>query len=202
MMRFDKSEFEEITLLPGNMLTKFSVIALSKLYSLNDQRVSQTMVKGDLIIPTSDRIMTRSQAKLSKLLPTDDCFIFVLTIPDPDQYTIIPAQLKIIKVLIQELESASGLHSASNAAAAAAAEFADEEGENDDWEDVPSTIDLGLGSTKADLMAFGDGSASFLRQKDDETQASLLPQSFCHLFQTNEFGGLLSGQGKCKESLA
>jgi len=53
------------------------------------------------------------------------------------------------------------------------AEFADEEGENDDWEDVPSTLDLGLGSTKADLMAFGDGSANFMRQKDDETQAYL-----------------------------
>lgn len=42
-----------------------SVIALSKLYSLNDPRVNQTLVKGDLIIPVSDRIMTRSQAKLS-----------------------------------------------------------------------------------------------------------------------------------------
>ncbi|TVY53829.1 Importin subunit beta-5 [Lachnellula cervina] len=122
--------------------------------NLNDQRVNQTMVKGDLIIPTSDRIMTRSQAKLN-------------------QFTIIPAPLKIIKVLIQELESASGLHSASNAAAAAAAEFADEEAENDDWEDVPSTLDLGLGSTKADLMAFGEGSTNFMRQKDDETQAYL-----------------------------
>ncbi|TVY23470.1 Importin subunit beta-5 [Lachnellula hyalina] len=133
-----------------------NVIALSKLYSLNDHRVNQTMVKGDLIIPTSDRIMTRSQAKLN-----------------PDQFTIIPAPLKIIKVLIQELESASGLHSASNALAAAAAEFADEEGENDDWEDVPSTLDLGLGSTKADLMAFGESSTNFMRQKDDETQAYL-----------------------------
>ncbi|TVY58687.1 Importin subunit beta-5 [Lachnellula suecica] len=133
-----------------------NVIALSKLYSLNDQRVNQTMVKGDLIIPTSDRIMTRSQAKLN-----------------PDRFTVIPAPLKIVKVLIQELESAAGLHSAANAAAAAAAEFADEEGENDDWEDVPSTLDLGLGSTRADLMAFGDGSASFQRQKDDETQAYL-----------------------------
>ncbi|KAK0119475.1 hypothetical protein ONS95_010922 [Cadophora gregata] len=42
-----------------------NVIALSKLYTLNDQRVVQTTVKGDLIIPKSDRIMTRSQAKLS-----------------------------------------------------------------------------------------------------------------------------------------
>ena len=113
------------------------------------------MVKGDLIIPTSNRIMTRSQAKAN-----------------PDKYTIIPAPLKIIKVLIEELLSASGAQNA--AMAAAAAEFADEEGDDDGWEDVPSTLDLGLGSTKADLMAYGDGMGSaFGRQRDDETQAYL-----------------------------
>jgi hypothetical protein len=127
------------------------------------------MVKGDLIIPTSDRIMTRSKAKLSKSLlhPHDPANTL-----DPDQYTIIPAPLKIIKVLIEELLSASGHHtSASAAAAAAAAEFADEDEDNDSWEDVPSVLDLGLGSTKAELMAYGEG--SFVRQRDDETQAYL-----------------------------
>lgn len=44
-----------------------SVIALSKLYSLNDSRMAQTMVKGDLIVLDTDRIMTRSRAKLSML---------------------------------------------------------------------------------------------------------------------------------------
>ena len=43
--------------------SRSSVIALSKLYSLNDLRVVQTMVKGDLIVPQSDRIVTRSQSK-------------------------------------------------------------------------------------------------------------------------------------------
>lgn len=54
------------SLIRDRMLTPHSVIALSKLFSLNDPRVVQTMVKGDLIIPKSDRIMTRSQAKLSR----------------------------------------------------------------------------------------------------------------------------------------
>lgn len=48
------------------MLTGLSVIALSKLYSLNDPRVAQTNVKGDLIVSNSNRIMTRSRAKLGK----------------------------------------------------------------------------------------------------------------------------------------
>lgn len=48
-----------------------SVIALSKLYSLNDPRLAQTMVKGDMIINQSDgRIMTRSRAKASKYCRT------------------------------------------------------------------------------------------------------------------------------------
>lgn len=131
------------------------------------------MVKGDLIIPVSDRIMTRSKAKLSNppvpLLP----FKHKLTNPpDPDQYTIIPAPLKILKVLIEELLSASGISAAANAAQAAA-EYADEEADDDGWEDVPSTLDLGLGTTKADLMAYGEGQGSFMRQRDDETQAYL-----------------------------
>lgn len=134
-----------------------NVIALSKLFTLNDQRVVQTMVKGDLIIPKSDRIMTRSQAKLN-----------------PDQFTIIPAPLKILKVLIEELSSAAGHGSSAAAAAAAAAEFADEEADDDGWEDVHTNVlDLGLGSTKAELMAYGEGQGSFMRQRDDETQAYL-----------------------------
>ncbi|KAA8571295.1 hypothetical protein EYC84_000618 [Monilinia fructicola] len=147
-----------------------NVIALSKIFSLNDQRVTQTMVKGELIIPTSNRIMTRSKAKLSK----DGHFVAPPSLtrqPDPDQYTIIPASLKIVKVLIEELLSASGLQNA--ATAAAAAEFADEEGDDDSWEDVPNVLDLGLSSTKADLMAFGEGRGSFTRNRDDETQAYL-----------------------------
>lgn len=122
------------------------------------------MVKGDLIIPTSDRIMTRSKAKLSTtpLRPLD--FSNKL---DPDQYTIIPAPLKIVKVLIEELLSASGHH----ISAQAAADDFDDEAEDDSWEDVPSILDLGLGSTKEQLMAYGEG--SFVRQRDDETQAYL-----------------------------
>ncbi|KAI1332992.1 armadillo-type protein [Xylariaceae sp. FL0255] len=132
-----------------------NVIALSKLFSLNDPRIAQTQVKGDMIIPTSDRIMTRSRAK-----------------QNPDQYEIIPAPLKILKVLIEELMSASGLNSAAaHVAAAAAAEFADDDNDDDGWEDDPDTIDLSLGGTKADLMGYLD--QSNIRHRDDETQQYL-----------------------------
>lgn len=90
---------------------------------------------------------------------------------DPDQYTIVPAPLKIFKVLIEELLSASGVQNA--ATALAAADFADEE-DDDGWEDLPSVLDLGSGAAKADLMAYAEGlGGSFMRQRDDETQAYL-----------------------------
>ncbi|KAI1462143.1 ARM repeat-containing protein [Annulohypoxylon moriforme] len=130
-----------------------NVIALSKLYSLNDARVIQTLVRGDLVMPTSDRILTRSRSKQT-----------------PDQYTIVAAPLKILKVLIEELLSAAGVGGAASAAAAAAAEFADDN-DDDGWEDDPDTIDLNLGSVKNDLMGFLE--ASNMRNRDDETQAYL-----------------------------
>lgn len=131
-----------------------NVIALSNLYRLNDARLAATMVRGDLIIPVSDRIMTRSRAK-----------------QNPDQYTIIPAPLKILKVLIEELLTASGISGAANAAAAAAAQFADDDDDDDGWEDDPDAVDLGLGGNKNDLMGFLE--ASNMRARDDQTQEYL-----------------------------
>lgn len=91
---------------------------------------------------------------------------------DPDQYTIISASLKIIKVLIEELLSASGARPAANLAAAAvanAAQFDEDDGE-DGWED-DETLDLTLNSVKGDLMSFMEGGGQ--RERDDETQAYL-----------------------------
>lgn len=72
--------------------------------------------------------------------------------------------------------SASGMQAASSVAAAAATELADEDDDEDNegWEDVndDNTLDLALGSTKLDLMAWGEGATS--RQRDDETQAYLV----------------------------
>jgi hypothetical protein len=52
------------TIPSANRIT--SVIALSKLYSLNDPRLAQTQVKGDLIVNNDDGLIkTRSRAKQS-----------------------------------------------------------------------------------------------------------------------------------------
>ncbi|KAF2460958.1 putative importin 9 [Lineolata rhizophorae] len=143
-----------------------NVIALSKLYDLQDPRLAQIQVKGDLIVPQSDRIMTRSR-----------------TLQNPDQYTVVSAQLKIMKVLVDELLSAAGggpqgmaARSGLAAAQQMAAEEAAEEDEDDDdeWEDDLDTLDLGLGVTKRDLMSYDQPNSAFGRAPDDETQAYLV----------------------------
>ncbi|CBF86299.1 hypothetical protein AN2164.2 [Aspergillus nidulans FGSC A4] len=138
---------------------KQNIIALATLYNLEDPRLAQVQVKGDLIVQDTGRIKTRSQAR-----------------NNPDRYTTVTAPLKIIKVLVEELAAASG-NKEIDAATAAALE---EEGSDDDdeWEDVPdNTLDLSLGVTKQELMAFGEGGTEGVfgvRKRDDETQAFLL----------------------------
>ncbi|KAL4951828.1 armadillo-type protein [Aspergillus filifer] len=137
---------------------KQNIIALTTLYNLEDPRVAQVQVKGDLIVQDTGRIKTRSQARAN-----------------PDRYTTVPAPLKIVKVLVEELAAASG-NKEIDAATAAALE---EEGsdEDDEWEDVPDNVlDLSLGVTKQELMSFGEGgteSVFGVRKRDDETQSFL-----------------------------
>lgn len=180
------------------------------------------MVRGDLIVDNTDgRIKTRSRARQStspqpNLTTSTDSRLVRLyeeyqaeqyanettSCADPDKYTSIPASLKIVKVLIEELLSASGVRAASNAASAAMASAQldlEEEDGDDDWEDDDDTLDLTLGSTKADLMSFMEGSQ---RQPDDETQA-YLTEFFIRCGRENlanfqDWYGLLTEEEKAK----
>lgn len=134
-----------------------SIAALTKLYDLNSPLLSDITVQGDLIVPQnqSSRIITRSRARLM-----------------PTQYTSVDANLKIMKLLIEELQVEKAQLDPASAAAAAGATAAlgDEDdlddGEDDgEWEDDPRDfLDLGSGMTKADLMALGT-------RDDDEDDA-------------------------------
>ncbi|KAL4878904.1 armadillo-type protein [Aspergillus karnatakaensis] len=138
---------------------KQNIIALATLYNLEDPRLAQVQVRGDLIVQDTGRIKTRSQAR-----------------NNPDRYTNVSAPLKIVKVLVEELAAASGNKEIDAATAAALEE--ENSDEDDEWEDVPdNTLDLGLGVTKQELMAFGEGGNEGVfgvRKRDDETQAFLL----------------------------
>jgi importin-9 len=154
-----------------------NVIALSKLYSLEDPRIKQIGVKGDLIVQESGRIKTRSQAK-----------------SNPDRWTTIPANLKMLKVLVEELTNASTSRFDASAAAAALDSEGSEDG--DDWEDVGAgsigALDLGFGMTKQELMAYEEeDSPSNSRQRDDETSEYLMGW-FREQAQKPEFGEMFA----------
>lgn len=128
------------------------MIALTKIYDLHDPTLEVMHVQGDLIVRQSDRIMTRSRAK-----------------QHPDEYTSVPAQLKIVKVLVEELLADSN-------ASTGVAKDDDSDGGTDgsDWEDEPDAfLDLSTGMTKDQLMALGQDDAP-TRDRDDETQAILI----------------------------
>lgn len=91
---------------------------------------------------------------------------------DPDQFTTVPATLKIIKVLIEELQAAGG---AGPQLTQDEIERLEEAGSDDgEWEDDPDAVDLGSSSVKAELMAFAEEKPYAQRQRDDETQAYLI----------------------------
>jgi len=148
-----------------------SVIALSKLYDLDDQRLAQISVKGDLIVnPTSSRIMTRSRTR-----------------QQPDQFTSVSATLKILKVLIEELQAAgAGGRSQEQEVIELLEEAQDDD---DEWEDDPDTLDLASPSAKEGWtrlqarvikrLEIANKDLALMRlvendrKRDDETQAYL-----------------------------
>lgn len=152
MTRSDRSECRHNNF--RIVLTVCSVIALTKIYELHDARIAAIEVKGDLIVRDTGRIMTRSRAR-----------------QQPDEYTSVSCQLKIVKVLLEELLSASGN---SALGAAAREEDDDDDPEDDEWEDDnDDVLDLSTGMTKSELMALGEDDGP-IRGKDNETQSFLV----------------------------
>ncbi|KAH0605511.1 uncharacterized protein H6S33_004733 [Morchella sextelata] len=145
-----------------------NVIALSLLYRLQDPRLSQIMVKGDLIVPESNRIMTRSKAK-----------------QNPDRFTMIPVPLKIVKLLVLELGSTMGDATKSYYNSSQLAAESDSEDEGEGWEDMPASLNI-PGISTEELMALGGGSGRVSRQANDETYAYLT--SFFRELSTTNLG--------------
>jgi hypothetical protein len=148
--------------------------------------------------------MTRSRARTSTSFKFCPGLAQLTHSIDPDRWTIIPATLKILKVLIVELQSAAGAPLDANAAA----ELADEASDDGSWEDEPNPfVDLGSGFTKEQLMAYAaDDGPSTGRQRDDETQEFLV-EFFKRAATTTgfaeEFGQLTADeQQRLRESAA
>ena len=70
------------------MRNELSTYALSLLLANMDERLGQVQLKGDLMPTTDGRIVTRSRSK-----------------SHPVQYTVVPAPIKIMKLLLADLQS-------------------------------------------------------------------------------------------------
>jgi hypothetical protein len=77
---------ENHTSFHGYFSIQLSTYALSLLLTNLDPRLMQIQLKGDLIITSERRIVTRSRAKAN-----------------PDRYTMVPAPVKIIKLLLADI---------------------------------------------------------------------------------------------------
>lgn len=127
---------ESFDVVRGEKRTKENIVALSKLYFLNDQRLASMKVNGDLLPHESDIIITRSKAKSL-----------------PDRYTQVSAYQKIVKLFISELEFRGKHQDPQLLMAGTSMNFgynpldtrtmeSTEEGEGeDDWEDVDGPLE-------------------------------------------------------------
>lgn len=65
----------------------------------------------------------------------------------------VPVNLKIIKLLVEELLSASGSMRALDASAAAAAGLEEANSDDDEWEDEPGLLDLSRSTVKEGIYS-------------------------------------------------
>lgn len=80
-----------------------------------DSRLHDIQVRGDLIVPKSATIQTRSKSKTN-----------------PDRFTTISLPLKILKIFVREFRNAPANGTLDSAALQTAADVSDED---DEWED-------------------------------------------------------------------
>lgn len=79
--------FQSFEVTRGYEKIKQNALALGKIFSLADNRIENLVVNGDIIPYEGDKILTRSMTKLM-----------------PERYTQISASLKILKLLVSELD--------------------------------------------------------------------------------------------------
>lgn len=124
---------ESFEIVRGERRIKENIIALIKLFFLDDARLHKLTVNGDLIPYDGDLIITRSMAKKM-----------------PDKYVQVPLYTKIIKLFVSELgfqnkqpnpEQLITTDITKDAANNDNDDHDDDDDDDDDWEDVDDVLD-------------------------------------------------------------
>lgn len=173
--------FQSFEVTRGYEKIKQNALALAKIYTLNDERIQNLIVDGDLIPYEGDVIRTRSMTKSM-----------------PDKYTQISASLKIIKLLISELNFQC--QQANNEINPEDVKEYQDDGNEDDWEEID---DVGIPDYEK-LKSYVDSDNEDDEHEDqngDEDLKNLLIQFFkeCttkNLGNFNKYYGLLTDDEK------
>jgi hypothetical protein len=147
--------FESFEVTRGYEKITQNALALGKIFSLNNERVKNILVDGDIIPYDGDLIRTRSMAKSM-----------------PDQYTQISAPQKILKLLIGELEFQSQQPNPNDYLTNANDDAEEDGGEG--WEDMD---DLGV-PTFEKLQSYVDSDQEEEESGGDDTLMKILVQFF------------------------
>lgn len=146
--------FQEIR---GETRAKENVLALSKLFFLNDARLAEMRVNGDIIPYQGNQIITRSKAKQM-----------------PDKFTEVPFYTKVVKLFVAEL-SCQDRQDPTKYTQANISNDGSPERENeddtvndDDWEDVEDVLDYETLQEYVEESDVDDG------EIDDETYEEIV----------------------------
>ncbi|EGV63841.1 hypothetical protein PSN45_004085 [Yamadazyma tenuis] len=146
--------FQSFEVTRGYEKIKQNALALGKIFSLADQRIETLVVNGDLIPYDGDKIVTRSMTKSM-----------------PDRYTQISASLKILKLLVSELEFQC---QQPNAEDYLQGKYEEDAGDDDGWEDLE---DIGVPNYDK-LKSYIDSDDEEHEESKDDDLKNLLIQFF------------------------
>ncbi|WWC92624.1 uncharacterized protein L201_007583 [Kwoniella dendrophila CBS 6074] len=145
----------------GSWNIRVSDLGLSKLFSMQDERLNGVIVKGDMIIDERNRntIMTRSRTKTT-----------------PNQYTQIPFPLKAFKLILKDVQSEPGSKGKGKKS-----DYDIEEDDGDeDWDD-DDLLAGGDGAGEFDFLSSwldgkGDGNENDAQDDDEDLISDPLAQ--------------------------
>lgn len=148
----------------GFWAQRISTIGVTRLLSTHQPFLQEIMVRGDLVMDTSNTIQTRSRSKAR-----------------PEQYSMITFGQKMLKVLVHEVENASnGAPGAGGSGAGAKDHDDDDDGDDEGWgsdddDEGPSSTNKPntmlsdfLDSDLNDLSALVDGSDFGLEDGEED----------------------------------
>ncbi|KAI3405110.2 hypothetical protein KGF56_002066 [Candida oxycetoniae] len=162
--------FDSYQVTRGFEQIKQNSLALAKIFTIGDSRIENLIVNGEIIPYEGDLIITRSRAKTM-----------------PDKYTRISASLKILKLLVGELQFQCQQPGGGDNEGEEGEEVANDDDGDDGWEDLD---DIGVPNYEKLKSYVDEETKASERNRNDESLKQLLIQFFkeCTAKNLGNFG--------------